>query len=78
MPDNGLYAPRRVPVKTKIPCPKEKIPALLKDIYRAKIKLPVKAGDMVIANWNNSGIDVVITRSVEEIGNQPTPLRALT
>jgi CxxC motif-containing protein len=69
MPDNdrGLGALRRVPVKTSIPCPKEKNSALLKDIYYVKINLPVKAGDTVITNWNNSGIDVVTTRSVNEI-----------
>jgi CxxC motif-containing protein len=55
---------RRVPVKTSIPCPKEKIPVLLADIYKATISLPVKVGDTVIANWQNSGIDVIATRSV--------------
>ena len=55
---------RRIPVKTSKPCPKEKIPALLADIYRIKIKLPVKTGDAVIKNWNNSGIDVVVTGSM--------------
>jgi CxxC motif-containing protein len=62
--DKERYALRRVPVKTNIPCPKEKIPALLADVYRAQINLPIKAGDTVIANWQNSGIDVVATRSV--------------
>jgi CxxC motif-containing protein len=54
---------RRIPVKTSGPCPKEKIPALLADIYKIKIKLPVKTGDAVIANWNGEGIDIVATRS---------------
>jgi CxxC motif-containing protein len=54
----------RVPVKTSAPCPREKIPALLADIYNAKIKLPVKTGDLVIPDWNRSGIDVVVTRSI--------------
>jgi CxxC motif-containing protein len=61
---HSLYALRRVPVKTNIPCPKEKIPALLADIYHAEMNLPVKVGDAVIVNWQNSGIDVVVTRSV--------------
>jgi CxxC motif-containing protein len=55
---------RRVSVKTSSPCPKEKIPALLADIYQTTITLPVKAGDTIIANWQNSGIDIVATRSV--------------
>ena len=56
-------AVRRIPVKTAIPCPREKIPSLLKDIYKLKITVPVKAGDVLIANWNGEGIDVVATRT---------------
>jgi CxxC motif-containing protein len=63
-PQCGILAMRRVPVKSSIPCPKEKIPALLADIYKTHISLPVKAGDTVIANWQNCGLDVVITRSI--------------
>jgi CxxC motif-containing protein len=55
---------KRVPVKTSAPCPKEKISVLLADIYKTTITLPVKAGDTIIANWQNSGIDIVATRSV--------------
>ena len=57
-------SPMRVPVKTSAPCPREKIPALLADIYNVKIKLPVKTGDLVIPDWNKSGIDIVVTRSI--------------
>ena len=56
---------RRVPVKTTSPCPGEKINALLCDIYIAKVSLPVKAGDIIISNWNNSGIDVVAARTID-------------
>jgi len=55
---------KRVPVKTATPCPKEKIPALLQDIYKVKINLPVKVGDIVIADWNSSKIDIVATRTL--------------
>ena len=69
---------RRIPVKTSCPCPREAIPALLKDIYNIKVSLPVKAGDVIIANWKpvlnsgdesgafwqGKGIDVVATRTV--------------
>ncbi|WP_461247032.1 DUF1667 domain-containing protein [Treponema sp. R6D11] len=55
---------RRVPVKTATPCPKEKISVLLEDIYKVKITLPVKAGDVVIADWNGSKIDIVATRTL--------------
>lgn len=55
---------RRVPVKTSSPCPRDKIPALLHDIYKTKVTLPVKAGDVIIAGWNNEGFDVIASRTV--------------
>jgi len=61
----SLTAPRRLPVKTSVPCPKEKIDELLVDIYRLRISLPVKAGQTLIADWNSSGVDVVAVRSLE-------------
>ena len=55
---------RRIPVRTSSPCLREKIPALLQDIYKVEITLPVKAGDVVIPDWNGEGIDVIATRTV--------------
>jgi CxxC motif-containing protein len=55
---------RRVPVKTTSPCPREKIPALLAEIYRTRVRLPVKAGDLIITNWQDSGIDVAAARTL--------------
>ncbi|MCL2878737.1 MAG: DUF1667 domain-containing protein [Treponema sp.] len=57
---------RRIPVKTSAPCPKEKIPDLLHDIYREKISLPVRTGDTIIADWMGSGIDIIATRSIHQ------------
>ena len=54
---------KRVPVKTSSPCPREKISALLDDIYKTTISLPVKTGDVVIAGWKGGDIDVVATRT---------------
>ncbi|MDR1239724.1 MAG: DUF1667 domain-containing protein [Treponema sp.] len=56
--------PRRIPVKTTAPCPREQIPALLADIYRLRVKLPVRAGDLLIADWQNLGINVAASRSL--------------
>jgi CxxC motif-containing protein len=55
---------RRIPVKTSQACPKERIPELLKDIYAHRITLPIKAGDIVIPNWRQSGIDIVAVRTL--------------
>ena len=65
-PDSArsLTAPRRVPVKTSAPCPKERIDELLRDIYSLKPGLPIKAGERLIADWQGLGIDVVALRSM--------------
>jgi CxxC motif-containing protein len=55
---------KRAPVKSSVPCPKERIPELLADIYRTQVTLPVKSGDTVIANWQGTGIDIVAVRQV--------------
>ena len=69
LPEGGshrsLTAPRRLPVKTSAPCPKEKIDELLGDIYRLRVSLPVKAGERLITDWKGSGVDVVAVRSIE-------------
>lgn len=53
----------RVPVKTSSPCPKEKIFNLLDDIYKTKVKIPVKTGDIIISGWNGEDINIVATRT---------------
>jgi CxxC motif-containing protein len=60
----GTGLPRRIPVKSSVPCPKEKIPELLADLYRIKLPLPVKAGATVIADWQGTGIDIVTVRTL--------------
>lgn len=60
----SLWAPRRIPVKTVLPCPKELIPELLADIYKIRLRLPVKTGDTVIGDWRGTGVQVVAVRSI--------------
>lgn len=61
----GLCDPRRLPVKSSAPCPKERIDELLADIYAASATPPVKRGDVVISNWKGTGIDVVAARALD-------------
>jgi len=58
---------RRAPVKTSAPCPREKILDLLHDIYKINVTLPVRAGDAVIKDWHGEGIDVIATRSINNV-----------
>ena len=58
------HSARRIPVKSSKACPKELINELLGDIYRSKLNLPLKAGYKAIENWKNTGIDIIVTRSL--------------
>lgn len=49
-------------VKTAQAVPKDKIPQVLSAIHSAKISLPVRIGDVVIADVCGTGVDVVATR----------------
>ena len=64
-PEGEAHSAMRIPVKTSSPCPREKIPALLADIYKLKAALPVKAGDILLVDWNGEGINIIVTRSFD-------------
>ena len=53
-----------VPVKTKDPIPKGKIFECMDAIKKAKVELPVKTGDVLIADVAGTGVDVIATRSL--------------
>lgn len=56
---------RRLPVKTAAPLPKELIGSLLAELYRMRIALPVRSGEVLLRNVGGSGVDVVATRSTD-------------
>ncbi|MCL2267002.1 MAG: DUF1667 domain-containing protein [Treponema sp.] len=74
MTSSGQHAVKRVPVKTASPCLREYIDELLADIYSAKVKLPVKTGDIIIKGWKpknksdqdrfGEGIDITAARTI--------------
>lgn len=53
-----------VPVKTKTSIPKEKIFDVVNEIKRIKVQLPVRIGDVVIDNVADTGVNVVVTKSL--------------
>ncbi|MBE6365992.1 MAG: DUF1667 domain-containing protein [Lentisphaerae bacterium] len=53
-----------IAVRTTAPYPKAKIPALLNRLYAMTIKTPVKNGDIIIADIDNSGIGVIVTENI--------------
>ncbi|MBD5560403.1 MAG: DUF1667 domain-containing protein [Clostridia bacterium] len=55
---------RRLPVKTREPVPKDKVPAVISALQRVHVKAPVRMGDVVLKDAADTGVDVVATRSV--------------
>jgi len=61
---NSLENPR-IPVKTDKVFSKESIDALLDFVHKQSFDLPIKAGDVLIENFNNTGINIIATRSID-------------
>lgn len=55
-----------VPVRTQTDIPKEKIFDCMEAIRRARVKAPVKLGDVVIENAAGTGVNVIASKQVEE------------
>jgi CxxC motif-containing protein len=55
---------RRLPVKTSRALPREHINALLAAVYRLRVAPPVRLGQVLLADFLGTGVDVVATRSV--------------
>ena len=57
----------RVSVKTKSNIPKSRIMDCIKEIDSARVKAPVKIGDILIKNVCDTGVDIVATRNIEKL-----------
>ena len=58
----GMRKP--LPVKTKTAVPKGKIDAVLFALHQTTVQLPVKIGDVIIADVAETGVDVVATANM--------------
>ena len=56
----------RLPVMTSGEVPKSMIFEIMKELYKVRVKAPVKVGDIVVKNILNLGVDIVSTREVKE------------
>lgn len=63
IPVQGASAP--LSVKTRTPIPKEKISACMRALSDTAVTAPVHAGDVVLANVCDTGVDVIATKSVD-------------
>jgi len=58
----GMRKP--LPVKTRTAVPKAKIDAVLFALHQATVQLPVRIGDVIIANVAETNVDVVATANM--------------
>ena len=65
---NGVWP--LVSVKTSKPIPKRKIFFVLKKIKKIKIKAPVYIGQKILSNVENTGIDIIATKTVKKSENK--------
>lgn len=63
IPVNGEMV-KLLPVKTDKPIPKGKIPEAMKIINKQRAAVPVKVGDIIVADFIGKGINLVACRTV--------------
>lgn len=54
------------PVRTAAPVPKDKIFAVLFAIKKTILTAPVRIGDVAVADVCGTGVDVIVTRNIDE------------
>ncbi len=54
----------RVPVRTAAPFPKERVAELLEAVYALDVALPVRRGQVLIADALGTGVDLIATRTL--------------
>ncbi len=57
---------RLLPVKTDKPISDEKLKKAMKKISKIQLKAPITAGDIVVRNFIEKGINLVSTKTVEK------------
>ena len=60
----GGLLPRLSVVSTDV-VPKDKLDDCLQDIYKIQVKAPVKCGDVILSNIQNTGVDIVASKSMK-------------
>ena len=60
----GADGSARIPVKTTAPIPKAKIAPLLNHLYTLEVSSPVRIGEVIIDDFEQTGVGVITTRSL--------------
>lgn len=56
--------PRRVPVRTTGGIPKNRVRELAAFLHGLTVPLPVRAGDVIIPDWEGTGVAITVTRDI--------------
>ena len=59
----GALLPRLSVVSTGV-VPKDRLQDCLQEIYRVQVKAPVRCGDIILKNVQNTGVDIVASKSM--------------
>ncbi len=62
--DIPLSFPRRIPVRTTAPIPKDDVFSLVAELMKIQKTLPVKEGQLILDKWKGTDVSVVATRSL--------------
>lgn len=57
----------RLPVISSAETPKAKLDACLQTLYRLELTAPIRAGDVVVKNICDTGVDVIASRSLRAL-----------
>ena len=55
----------RLPVVSSDVVPKDMLQSCLSDIYKVSVKAPVKCGDIIIKNIQNTGVDITASKTMK-------------
>ena len=54
----------RVPVISTGEVPKEQLKIIVNELYKVSVPCPIKRGDVIVSNINNTGVDIIATRTI--------------
>ena len=57
---------QRLPVRSNTPAPKEKIASMVKAAKQIRAKVPVKMGEVIVADILGTGVDIISSATVDE------------
>jgi len=56
----------RLPVRSRTAVPRDRVMDMIKQVKKIKVRAPVRAGDIIIKDFLESGIDIISSFTVEK------------